>query len=223
MRSQDKLVFRACAGALQFWLLVRRTNPQALQYIGLRGFFPKPLDCKAKTADNGKLAGLVVDPSIVKDAYKESKAENAARCWEEFRKDTLSFAARGYSVDSDSDSDWYGCVLLKGDRLHGDYDLYDVVDPKHARRNFAIVDTLHGHTHMRSPYHNRVSAWINTRIGLPVVQHSGEAQYADHSDQTIDVFGPQHEYLELPNEAAIRLFYGLQFDGRKALGKGVRW
>ena len=223
MRSQDKLVFAACAASLGYWLLVRRTNPKALDYIGLNGFTPKPIDCKAKTADFGEHAGLVIDPEIIEGAYSEKKAPEAAECWTQFQAQVLSNPARGYSVDSNPNSEWYGCVLLRGDKIYGDYDLYDVVDPKQARRNFAIVDTMHGQLHMRSPYMQKVMDWINARIGAPVVQHSGEAQYKDHSDQTLDVFGPHYEYRELRNEAESRLFYTTQFEGRKALGKGVRW
>lgn len=223
MRSQDKLKFAACAIALNYWILVRRTNPSSLEYIGVDGFVPKPIDCKPKTADKGEFAGLVVSPDIITDAFSDSKATEALRYWKIFKAEILSDSVRGYSVDSDPQSEWYGCLLLKGNKIYGDYDLYDVVDPKQARRNFAIVDTMHGQLHMRSPYMYKVMEWINSRIGHPVVQHSGEAQYKDHTDQILDAFGPKGEYRELHNEAEVRLFYATQFDGRKTLGPGVRW
>ena len=223
MRTQDKMVFAACAVAMRYWILVRRTNPESLKYIGVDGFVPKPIDCKPKTADKGKFAGLVVSPDIVKEAFNDQKAEDALKYWKDFKTTSLADQGRGYSVDAKPDSPYYGCVLLGFNKIYGDYDLYDVVDPAQARRNFAIVDTMHGQLHMRSPYMYKVMAWINERIGAPVVQHSGEAQYKDHTDQTIDAFGPLGEYRELHNEAEIRLFYSTTFEGRKALGKGVRW
>jgi hypothetical protein len=222
LRSQDKLVFAACAVAHRYWILVRRTNPKSLAWIGLPGFIPKPIDCKPKTADYGPRAGLVVNPLAARDVFSEAKLHEAMTCWEEFQP-ILRDNSRGYSVDTDPKSDWYGCVLLNGARIHGDYDLYDVIDPPHARRNFAIVDTLHGQLHMRSPYLYRVMDWLNARLGARLVQHSGEAQYKDHSDQTLDAFGPSGEFRALHNEAETRLFYTTQFEGRKALGKNVRW
>ena len=223
MRSQDRMVFAACAVALRYWILVRRTNPESLKYIGMKGFVPKPIDCKPKTADKGDHAGLVVCPEIEKEAFNDEKAPDALKYWKEFRTSVLADKGRSYSIDENPESPWYGCVLLGYDKIYGDYDLYDVVDPAQARRNFAIVDTMHGQLHMRSPYMYKVMQWINDRIGAPVVQHSGEAQYKDHTDQTLDAFGPNGEYKELHNEAETRLFYSTEFQGRKALGKGVRW
>ena len=67
MRPTDKRVFLDAARQLQLWILVRRTNPASLRYIGLPGYLPKPIDCKAKTADLNqgryRVAGLVVDPT----------------------------------------------------------------------------------------------------------------------------------------------------------------
>jgi hypothetical protein len=223
MRTQDRMVFAACGIAMRYWILVRRTNPESLKYIGRKGFVPKPIDCKPKTADKGPHAGLVVSPEIHTDAFNDEKSVEAVSCWEEFKSTVLTASGRSYSVDDDPTSLWYGCVLLGYDKIYGDYDLYDVVDPAQARRNFALVDTMHGQLHMRSPYLYKVMDWINHRIGAPVVQHSGEAQYKDHTDQTLDAFGPLGEYKELHNEAETRLFYSTQFEGRKALGKGVRW
>jgi hypothetical protein len=210
MRKPDKLVFAACAIDKGLWILVRRTNPASLDYIGKPGFVPKPIDCKPKTADFGKFAGLVVSPEIVQKAFSPTKEPEAAKCWKKF----LEEKSNRYQVDNDPESEWYGCILIGGNKIHGDYDPYDIVDPRLARRNFALVDTLHGQLHMRSPWLAEIQKWINDRIGSEVVQHSGETQYKDHTDQTIDVFGPNGEYFALATEAAIRASYKYMFDGR---------
>ena len=63
MRPQDKVVFLDAARHFHSWILVRRTNPASLPYVGLPGYSPKRIDCKAKTADLDvppwKLAGVV--------------------------------------------------------------------------------------------------------------------------------------------------------------------
>lgn len=210
MRKPDKLVFAACAIDKGLWILVRRTNPASLDYIGRPGFVPKPIDCKPKTADFGKFAGLVVSPEIVTGAFTPAKEPEALKCWASF----LKTKSDRYRVDEDPASEWYGCLLLNGNKIHGDYDLYDIVDPGNARRNFAIVDTLHGQLHMRSPWLTQIQKWINDRIGAEVVQHSGETQYKDHTDQTIDVFGPKGEYFTTATEAAVRATYRYLFDQR---------
>lgn len=210
MRKPDKLVFAACAIDKGLWILVRRTNPASLDYIGRPGFVPKPIDCKPKTADFGKFAGLVISPQLVQNAFSKSKQPKAEEAWTKFQKEK----SNRYTVDENPESEWYGCLLLNGQKLHGDYDLYDIVDPRNARRNFAIVDTLHGQLHMRSPWLDEIQKWINDRVGAEVVQHSGEVQYSDHSDQTLDVFGPKGEYFTLGTEAATRAAYKYMFDER---------
>src|SRR5215467_283160 len=72
MRPKDVEAFALTALVYKVFILVRRTNPDSLQYIGMPGFIPKHIDCKAKTADNNvllngrlqEIAGLVVDPNI---------------------------------------------------------------------------------------------------------------------------------------------------------------
>src|SRR5207237_806375 len=73
IRPRDINAFTAAAKVYKVYILVRRTNPASLKYIGMPGFTPKPLDCKPKTADadividgrRRETAGLVVDPTLV--------------------------------------------------------------------------------------------------------------------------------------------------------------
>ncbi|MGH9817262.1 MAG: hypothetical protein ACRD6I_14410, partial [Candidatus Acidiferrales bacterium] len=40
--------FEDAARQIGVWILARRTKPGALPYIGLGGYVPKPINCKAK-------------------------------------------------------------------------------------------------------------------------------------------------------------------------------
>jgi hypothetical protein len=94
MRTADKQIFLDASRHFQVWILVRRTNRASLEYVGKPGFVPKPINCKAKTADNDlgaqKLAGLVIDPSGREAAFKPERVQDALKCW----KDTRQLLAR---------------------------------------------------------------------------------------------------------------------------------
>jgi len=217
MRSQDKAVFLEAARQLQVWILVRRTNPASLQYIGRPGYSPKRIDCKAKTADADvppyKLAGLVVDPGIHPRAFKPDKAAKAQSCWAAMKPVIGGL----YKVDTNPNSTHYGCLQLQGSYIHGDYDLYDVIDITQAHRNLAAVETLLGQPHRRGAKVIAVQEFVNSRIGSPMIQHGGEAQYADHSEQAIDAFGPSGEDVTILNEFSVRAWYKDRFGGRQTL------
>jgi hypothetical protein len=51
-----------------------------------------------------------------------------------------------------------------------------------------------------------------------MVQHGAEAQYADHSQQAIDAFGPHGEDVTILNQFSVRTWYETAFRGRKTLG-----
>jgi hypothetical protein len=59
MRDRDRVVFQAVAREENVWLLARRTNPKSLTWAnekrwGNDKYIPKPISCKAKTANNDK-------------------------------------------------------------------------------------------------------------------------------------------------------------------------
>ncbi|MEX2357941.1 MAG: hypothetical protein WEE51_06395, partial [Pirellulaceae bacterium] len=64
----------------------------------------------------------------------------------------------------------------------------------------------------------KVQSFVNTRIGVPMIQHGGEMQYADHSEQSIDAFGPAGEDVTILNQFSVRAWYKDKFAGRVALG-----
>jgi hypothetical protein len=63
--------------------------------MGLIGYVPKRIDCKAKTADRNsmkgswQLAGLVVDYRIHSDVFKPEKTASAKKAWGEFESVVL--------------------------------------------------------------------------------------------------------------------------------------
>ena len=230
MRTKDKAIFAQAANQFNAWILVRRTNPHSLQYIGCAGYTPKPIDCKAKTADADvgryRTAGLVVDPGVHKSAaYQGDKYASAQACWQTFAAEQgLSAPAKSvgpYAVDADSNSKHFGCVTYHGCYLHADYDLYDIILLSHPRGNLAAVETLRGQRHLRGPRLIPVMKFVNDRIKVAMVQHGGEAQYADHSEQSIDGFGPGGEHITLLNELAIRAWYRDKF--QRATIDTSRW
>ena len=223
MRPNDKLIFLQAARELKLWILVRRTNVASLQYIGQPGYVPKPIDCKAKTADRDvgrcTLAGLVVDPTLQPLAFSPGKLEKAQQEWCNYGQQML--ASGRYTVDITTLR--YGLVKFDGSYLNGDYDLYDIIDPEQASRNLAAVETLLGQPHRRGASFYCVQDFVNPRIGVPMVQHGGEMQFADHSDQAIDAFGPNGEDVTILNKFSVRGWFQERFQGRKSLGGSEKW
>jgi hypothetical protein len=234
LRLKDRLAFRDAAAFHHCWILVRATNVASLNYIEDPLYTPKPIDCKPKTADadtNGKnLAGLVIVPAIYgPPAFHGNKFPKAVSCWDSFRQsqniqacydpkfaprdrsikeaEALSRANSDYRVDLDQNSKHFGCLQFRGKWLHGDFDLKDIILEGQERRNLASVEELRGQPHMRGPSFFKVRDFVNARLGKEMIQHAGEAQYADHSNDTIDVFGPHGEQNQLSTVAEISQWY----------------
>jgi len=218
IRHQDIPVFCDAAQYYKCWILVRPVNERSLSYVGVNGYTPKPLGCKAKTADldaGGKeIAGLVVDPTFHPGAFSNEKAGKAPQFWKKFLKDCGSINAeqleRGrseYGVDLDPKSKHCGVVTFRGQWIYGDYDLKDVILVGHECRNLAAVEEVGGQPHMRGPKFYAVQDFINRRIGADMVQHAAEAQYAGHSDEDIHVFTPYGDCYTLRGRHAVEAFY----------------
>ena len=118
---------------------------------------------------------------------------------------------RCFMVDRDPESRHFGCLMLNGAYLHGDYDLKDVIDPTRLGPHVAYAERLHGQPHMRSPEIGAVLEYVNHAIGVPMLQHGGEAQYAPHTDDTVEVFGPKGEAHTLKGRDEIVKWYKFAF------------
>jgi hypothetical protein len=242
MRPQDAGVFAMAARVYSVYIAVRRTNEEALQYIGQKGYVPKRLDCKAKTADfdaiiNGsvyKTAGLVVDPHVVGAvAYTAGKYTKALNEWEKFRAHLAPAGAdgrlplylppdRSYTVQMDASSVHYGCVMLSpyglrtnAHYVHGDYDLYAIVPTGDKASNVFVEEERLGQKHVRGKDLLDVQNFVNSRIGVPMVLHGAQEHYSDDVNDQIDVFFPDGVTVKsYLGPEAIRLLYQQEFGGR---------
>lgn len=135
MRSKDIQAFRDAANSFGVHILVRRTNPASIYYIGRKGYMPKRIDCKPKTADkdvfiqkNGlisRVSGLVVNPTLpgFKTAFNSvEKYNDACEQWRKFSTkhcinmhgETAVFTNFNqggfYTVQMNPESQHYGCL-----------------------------------------------------------------------------------------------------------------
>lgn len=214
MRPIDKTAF-SDAARNKFWILVRVTNVASLNYIGKSDYAPKQIDCKAKTAISDVspyvLNGLVVDPNIHPGAYP-GKLADAKKYWQQ-----MDFSKGKYKVNDDKKSEHYGCLMCNEKFIHGDYDLYDIVDISQPQRNLVLVSELEGMEHRVSANLWQVQGKVNSRIGSPMIQHGGEAQFKEHTEQPIDAFGPNGEVEQIKNLNELRGWYEKKFRGRITL------
>lgn len=228
------MAFRDAAKHFNCWILVRAINPASTRYLDDSRYTPKPIDCKPKTADadiSGKqLAGLVIVPDIHgSGAFRGGKFSRAQSCWHSFLRaqhvvvrpvpgatardcgvreaQALNATNRDYRVDLEAQSPHFGVLQFKGKWIHGDFDLKDIILQGQERRNLALIETLRGQPHMRGPWFYKVQSFVNTRLGKEMIQHGGEAQYADHSDDVIDVFGPHSQHAQLFSASDIAAWY----------------
>jgi hypothetical protein len=225
MYKEHERIFSQVAAHAGYWIFVRLTNKESIRYMNLPGYAPKRIDCKAKTADKNstkgiwQLAGLVVDHRIHANVYNPDKINDAATAWRDFETHVLAKPGTQYSVDGSEKSKHYGCVMLSGKYIYSDYDLWDIIDPANPRRNFGIVEELHGQTHIRNPLQRKVEECLAGTPVADLVQHSGEMQFKVPTDQPIDAFGPKGEVVTLLNLLTWKTWCKEKFEGRISIGE----
>lgn len=244
MCSSHKQAFRKVAQAMKVWILVRATNRSSLQYMGPAwpNVVPKPLGCKAKTADAGPKAGLVVCPELDSSAFSSEKLGGVINKWKEWAPEWFpvqferSFLKRhfegdsdhwvlqgniatrglphGYGVIHDPDDPYFGCIVtfVEGDRvgrydapkmMHGDYDLYDIVDPEDHDCRRRALEVFNGAVSRFGPKTVEVAKALNKlmsdgRASTDLIQHGEHlAEFAKHTDDMIFVFSPFQEDADI--------------------------
>jgi len=249
MRPIDVAAFCSAAKHFDVWIVVRASNPAGKQYIGLRGYVPKRIDCKAKTAKTDvnllgapglkKTAGLVVNPEIdgMIAAFADSKG--IVEEWNKFKPlcyipkpgpQPLWFPnGMQYSVQMDPSSDRYGCVLFSvssnraaASYIHSDYDLFGIVPMSDPSSNIRVVDQggRHGQPHARGRNFFDVQHYVNNRIGVPMVLHGEQDTFKDDLNDKLDVFPPDGGTpFEAYGPEAITRLYKITFRGRPMYGK----
>lgn len=251
MREGDITVFRQAARLYNAYILLRRTNPKSITYIGKAGFTPKRLDCKFKTADRDfyhpgldrwlMVGGLVVNP--VQDEYfraafnlEGGKFEKARKIWQEnqgiVELPSGSWLPGGklYTVDVNPESPRYGCILFTSSSMvsavkyiHGDYDLYAIVPADNPASNIRVSEQRLGQPHSRGKLFFDVQHFINKRVGTAMILHGSQEKYQGHSDEPVDVFYPDGETVVCcEDEAAIGALYATDFRGRMPFEKGQK-
>jgi hypothetical protein len=138
MPMEHIMAFQRAAAHFKVWILVRRGNPASLKWIGVAGYVPKPLDCKAKTAeiDVGatQCAGLVASPELLPAAFSPEKLVEANKEWPKFLERVYTFDPKNpqanlaadrldendpnrvrktYTIQTDKSHQHYGCVMYK--------------------------------------------------------------------------------------------------------------
>ena len=139
MRPIDVEAFRKEAASQRSYILVRKPNPESRKYIGQPGFYPKPFDCKFKSADKDffhekltkklTVGGLVVNPTLdeFEKAFINKKSHQiAVDIWSQHR-DVVSGTpthanngnlvahnlpgAKQFMLNTDTSSSFFGCIM----------------------------------------------------------------------------------------------------------------
>jgi len=246
LAAEHVSLFREAAKRWQVWILVRSQNPASKQYIGRGGYIPKRLDCKAKTAKFDvpkkppypgmyKLAGLVADPTIHPQAFRG----DALTFWNKFlphvyvpkpgEQRTYLPAGILYSIELEPSHEHYGCVYFTSFGLatkklfvYGDYDLYGLVSAKDPSVNLFVEEIRLGEKHSRSPEFFDVQHYLNSRMGVPMIQHGAQESYSAHTDEEVLIFWPDGITVsEAHSKAEIEAFYSSILGGRQTHQAGA--
>lgn len=201
-----------------------------------------PAGARLPEAKRGLIAGLVVDPNLFGEgAYTNGKYAKALAAWRSFagqlhpemstceKQKSFTYIPAGgqYFVERDPEDPHFGCVkftsssLIKaGKCIHGDFDLYGIVDMDAPDRIVRVKEKRLGQTHARSPKFMDVQNFVNSRIGVNMILHGSQETYAtDHEDDDLDVFFPdgRTEYAG-PSASDLAAFYRREFPGRTFFG-----
>lgn len=228
--SGDKTFPLAC-------ILVRDTNVNSLKYIHDSRYRPKPIECKAKTANahGHPLAGIVVSPYLVPEAFRPGSLLNAKTEWRNFEK--VMRSRSGWSIVQEGEH--RGSVQYRSRYLHGDYDLFDLIPvrksdldssnrlkPNIKVGHLASLDKMNGQDSFMGWGVSKLKRFVMKEIRVDMVQHGGSMQYvsdADEWEKDIHVFvpdGKQGKYKlckDVKNE-----FYKTHYPMRKPLGLYAR-
>lgn len=167
---------------------------------------------------------------------------NAPETWTFWGKDHLS-ARTGWhwKIDVDPTSVHFGCLQLARDAMgwcyvHGDYDLKDVIVKGHEaynQRNEGKIQGVKNYTPLLPGLEfETIRKALNDAMGIEMVQHGSEAQFAWHGDEPITVIlpdGPNLQYSILGNAEAVQRWYMdlnrqlIATMGKDYIGDKTRW
>jgi hypothetical protein len=158
------------------------------------------------------------------------------------RKSSAGF----YAVDTYKSSDKYGCLMLSKinapstdfklsvptwqtfkrqsmSYVHGDYDLYGLIDVQEVLKNYTasggrdlvvkevFTQMLHGVSNFHTKKFGEIQTFLNSGIGVPMIQHGSQDTF-EHKDDKLYVFNPVGGVYCLEETAdTIREVYRLLF------------
>jgi hypothetical protein len=169
MRPDHVQTLRNVAQQCTCWIGVREPNALAERWIGNTAGVPKPLTCKAKTADNPTFmqAGLVVDPTARPEAFAPASLPDALEKWMKFS--IGSTLPPGYAAVSQGPE--RGLVKLNGRVLYSDYDLMGLL------RSDANGTKLFTTQVEQAQLFARVQPALNRAFGVELIQHGTELSW----------------------------------------------
>ena len=241
---EDIKALRTVAMVQKVYIIVRRSNPEAKNYIGKPDYMAKPIDCKPKTADknvgNAECAGLVINPELLPGAFEtEDKQEKAFAIWQKFVDEHKPAPCEqrdgkevrvwgppggkpGWAVQVCPSSKHYGCLLyahtpwaINGKYVYGDLDLFGIAPAADPKQVLRVHETLLGATHARGPNTQSVQFSVNAMAGNALIKHGEQELFAEFEDEALDAFCPDGSIQPLPDAAAARHFYRTTLQGRQ--------
>lgn len=121
-----------------------------------------------------------------------------------------------WRVDVNPNSDHFGCIQLKSagipwSYIHGDYDLKDVIvigSEQDNRRGEGKLDGVKNFTPLlKGLEFETIRLALNSMVGVDMVQHGAEAQFAWHSEEAITVAYPDWRNLTLLSAETVQSWY----------------
>jgi hypothetical protein len=121
-----------------------------------------------------------------------------------------------WRIDIDVSSKHFGCLQLNNGSsgwcyIHGDYDLKDVIvrgREQDNRRNEGTIDHVKNFTPVLHELEfEKVQKALNELMGVEMVQHGAEAQFAWHGDEPITVAYPEWKHLLLTDAITVQGWY----------------
>lgn len=160
--------------------------------------------------------------TLAPDLLKRRVDLNQPDSWSLWGVDRVAKSAPRWSwrVDVDPASDHFGCLQLKSTTMsnwcyvHGDYDLKDVIVLGHEtdnRRNEGKLDSVKNFTPLlKGMEFQTIQEHLNRDMGVEMVQHGAEAQFAWHGDEPITVIypdAPEPKFLILASAETVQSWY----------------
>jgi hypothetical protein len=196
MRQQHKDVLFRVAQEFLCWIGVREPNELSDKWIGVAGYGPKGLDCKAKTADNPafRFAGLVVDPTLCPEAFTRDTRAAAVETWNtRFLKHgrvPAGFICARTGAER-------GLVKRNGRAIHADFDLMTIgKSSENGEHLFTTNDE-------EDQLFDLVKPALDRGFGVPLVQHGSEFMYREgvgaREMEYVLWFGPGRRFKRQPS------------------------